>query len=234
MIAKAVGTKCLTSAAVRLTTMNQFSRWSGIAHSLLSNYSPKIKLGQVQQLLAACLGHRTYASLRGADLAILNQRPAYVLFDVEAGLRRSVDLGLALTEAQWREATMALRPSGVTSFCLTTMQGMHIAARLTFEDSGDARIHAIKRELGHPDGHWATSSRNHFAEDEVPELLRFDVEVNFQAYTDDSSLAVPVKVIVEFRRLGRQIYGKGTLVSVEKCGAARLSDREVALDDGDF
>ncbi|WIV96874.1 hypothetical protein [Kinneretia aquatilis] len=214
--------------------MKQFSRWSGIAHSVLSQHSPKIKLGQVHQLIAACLGHRTYASLRDKDLAVLDERPAYVLFDVEAGLRRSIDLDLALTEAQWHEATMALRPSGITPFWLTSMQGMHGAARLTFEDSGDDRIEAIKREIGFPDGHWVKSSRNHVAEDQLPELLRFDVDGEIQAYTDDSSLAVPVKVVVEFPKLGRRIYGKGTLVSVEKCGDARPSDREDALDGGDF
>jgi hypothetical protein len=234
MFVKAAGAKRLTSAALRLTTMKQFSRWSGIAHSLLSKHSPKISLGQVHQLLAACLGHRTYASLRDADLAILEDRPAYVLFDVEAGLRRSTDLDLALTADHWREATLALKPSGITPFWLTTMQGMHSAARLAFEDSGDDRIKAIKRELGFPDGHWATSSRNHFAEDEVPELLRFDVEGDIHAYTDDLPLALPVKVVVEFQRLGRRIYGKGTLVSVEKSGDARPSDREVALDGGDL
>ncbi|MEE9476919.1 MAG: hypothetical protein V3V71_09710, partial [Roseateles sp.] len=74
--------------------MDQFSRWSGIAHALLVKQAPKIKLGQVHQLLAACLGHRTYASLRATDLDTLNGKPHYVLFDDAAGLARAEDLGL--------------------------------------------------------------------------------------------------------------------------------------------
>jgi hypothetical protein len=83
--------------------MDQFSRWSGIVHSLISKHTPKIKLGQVHQLLAACLGHRTYASLRATDLEILNQKPHYVLFDDGAGLARAMDFGLFVSVEQHGE-----------------------------------------------------------------------------------------------------------------------------------
>ena len=233
-VVKAAGAKRSTSAALSLTNMDQFSHWSGLTHSLLSKHSPKIKLGQVHQLLAASLGHKTYASLRDRDLNVLNRRPAYVLFDEEAGFRRSIELKLSLTDTQWRDSTMSLHPSYITPFWITTMHGMDHAARLTFEDSSDPRIYTIESELGIPDGHWATSSRNHSIEGEIPQLLRFDVEGDVYAYSNDESLAVPVKVVVDFQRLGRRIYEKGVIVSIEKTGEAQLSNREDDLDGGDF
>ncbi len=210
--------------------MDQFSRWSGVAHALLIKHVPKIKLGQVHQLLAACLGHRTYASLRATDLDTLNRKPHYVLFDAGAGLARAADLGLAVPEARWREATMSLRPSGVTPFWLTTIDGMHSAARLVFEDTFDSRAHAMKQLAGYPDGQRATSSRCHSAEDGVPEILRFDVEGEVFAYNQDASVAVPVIAIVEFPKVGRRMYGNGTLVSVEQHGEPKPRDSED--DDG--
>jgi hypothetical protein len=213
--------------------MDQFSLWSGIAHSLVSKHTPKIKLGQVHQLLAACLGHRTYASLRVADLEILNQKPHYVLFDEGAALARAADLGLSLTEAQWREVTMALRPSGVTPFWLTTMASMDSAARITFEDSSDSRIHSMKREVGFPDGHRGLSTRCHSKEDEMPDFLRFDVHGEVCAYNEETWLAIPVIAVVEFPKVGRRMYGDGTLVSVERRGEPRTRDLDEDEYDGE-
>lgn len=214
--------------------MDQFSRWSGIAHSILSKHAPKIKLGQVHQLLAACLGHRTYASLRVSDLETLNRKPHYVLFDEDAGLARATDLRLSVTKAQWREVTMALRPSGITPFWLTTMSGMDSAAQITFEDSFDSRIYAIKHEIGFPDGHQATSAHCHSHKDEIPDFLRFDVHGEVRAYSDEASLAVPVVAVVEFPKVGRRMYGDGALISVQRLGDARIRDVDEDEYDGEF
>ncbi|WP_322087527.1 hypothetical protein [Burkholderia sp. BCC1999] len=206
--------------------MDQFTRWSCVAHSLLSKHVPQIKLGQVHQLLAACLGHQTYASLRKADLETLNRGPSYVLFDIDAGFVRAAALGLPLTEAHWREVKIALSRSGVTPFWLIAMASMHLAARLTFEDADDARIHAMKRAIGFPNGQLATSSRCHSPEDGVPEILRFDVDGEVHAYDDEISVAIPVIAVVEFRKIGQRMYGKGSLVSVEQNGDPRAREDE--------
>ena len=213
--------------------MDQFSRWSGIAHALLVKQAPKIKLGKVHQLLAACLGHRTYASLRATDLDTLNGKPHYVLFDDAAGLARAEDLGLAVTEAQWRDVSLALRPSGITPFWLTTIGGMHNAAELVFEDTSNSRIHAIQRLVGYPDVKRATSSRCHCAEDQVPDILRIEVSGDAYAYNQETSFAVPVIAIVEFPKVGQRMYGHGTIVSVEQKGAPEPRILE-DVDAGEF
>lgn len=204
--------------------MDQFFRWSGIAHSLLSQHFPKIKLGQVHQLLAAWLGHQTYASLRVADLATLNQKPRYFICDYDDPLVRAAKLGLPLTATQWREVVVELSPSGITPFWLTSVAGMDMAARLVFEESFDVRISSIKHANGEPNGHWATSSRCHTAEDQLPDILRFDVDGDVCAINPEASLAIPVRVVVEFSKIGERMYGEGLVVSVALQGPARTRD----------
>lgn len=206
--------------------MDQFSRWSGVAHALLCQQSPKIKLGHVHQLLAACLGHRTYAAFRAQDMATLNQSPRYVLFDEERGLVRASELGLRIDTKLWHEATMALRPSGITPFWLTSKPGMHLAARLTFEDTFDDRIHALKRSMGFPDGHWASSSECHSPGNDLPEILRFDVSGEVHGYDENHSLAIPVAAVVEFSKIGCRIYGHGVIRSVDRSGEQRIREPE--------
>lgn len=223
---QAADAKRSTFAALCETTMDQFSRWSGIVHAALSQQHPKIRLGQIHQLLAACLGHRTYASLRTSDLETLNQHPSYVLFDHESGFARANELGILLTEAEWREAHMAIRPSGVTPFWLTDWFGMSGAARVTFEDSFDTRIHAIKRAIGFPDGHYATATRCQSAEGELPDILRFVVEGEVRAYNEDTRLAVPVVAELAFEKIGCQMYASGNLNTVEQSGPPREYEPE--------
>ncbi|MYM33709.1 hypothetical protein GTP38_05070 [Duganella sp. FT94W] len=202
--------------------MDQFTRWSGIIHAALYKHTSQIKLGHVHQLLAACLGHQSYASLRVRDLDTLNKRPSYVLFDVDAGLDRALDIGLPLSEATWKTAVMLLRPSGITSFWLTTISGMHSAAELTFEDGFDSRILAIKTSLGFPNGQRATSSHSHTAEDQLPDILKFDVRGEVQAYTDEALMATPVLSVVEFVKVGVRMYGEGTIADAKQCGEPRI------------
>jgi hypothetical protein len=210
--------------------MDQFSRWSGIAHSQLSRHFPKIKLGQVHQILAAWLGHGTYASLRTADLATLNQKPKYVICDHDAALERADELGYSMTEDQWRDIRAEVSPSGVTPFWLTTMPWMGDAARLVFEDSFDARISALKESHGNPDGHWATSDRCRTPKETLPDVLRFDVGGDACAFHKDGSFVIPVLVLVEFEKIGRRMYGPGKVVEVKQDGPARKRSPEEEQD----
>lgn len=209
--------------------MDQLSRWSGIVHAVLSKHSPQVKLGQVHQLLSACLGHRTYAALRSMDLETLNRAPQYVLFDEDAGLARATEIELRIAPMHWHAAVMALRPSGVTPFWLTTKSGMGNAAQITFEDTFDDRIHAIKRAMGFPDGQRAMSSYCHSDGDEVPDVLRFDVRGEVHGYNEEGRFGTPVTAVVEFPKIGCRMYGHGVLASVVTTGDSTLREPE---DDG--
>lgn len=211
--------------------MEKFARWSGVVHAALPKIH-RVKLGQVHQLLAACLGHASYASFRESDLLVLNRGAHYVCFEEGAGLRRAHRLGIQLTQEQWREAWMALKPSGVSGHTwLIEPRGMDLAARLTFEGSGHPHIQAIKRAIGMGDGHWANSTRCLDETNALPEVLRFEVLGDVQASGNGVSISVPVTAECVFKRIGRRMYAAGELLSVVQHGAPREYDPEF---DGEF
>ncbi|MEO3711477.1 hypothetical protein [Roseateles flavus] len=206
--------------------MEKFARWSGVVYAALPKVH-RVKLGQVHQLLAACFGHASYASFRDADLRVLNQGACYVCFDEGAGVRRANSLGIPITQAQWREAWMALKPSGVSGHTwLIEAREMELAARLTFENADHPQIQAIKRSIGMGDGHWASSARCLDEIDALPELLRFEVLGDVQAFGNNVLLSVPVTAECVFKRIGRGMYAAGELVNVVQRGAPREYEPE--------
>ena len=198
--------------------MEKFARLSGVAYAALRKSHP-IKLGQVHQLLAAGFGHASLASFRLGDLQRLNRGVEFVCFDDAAVLARARGFGFDVTDAQWRDVGFALRPSGVLGGTwLTDLDGMAAAARFAFEASGHPSIEAIYRQIGSPDGLTAWSSRPLSDVATPPEILEFEVLGAVKAFGEPVCLSVPVACQVAFERIGRRMYAKGELRSVERCG----------------
>lgn len=199
--------------------MTKFTRWSGIAHSILAKSHRKTKLGQAQEILAAYLGHRTYASLRMQDLAALQEKAKYVLVDPDNALDRAASLGIQLTADDWLAVEHAIRPSGVSGETwLAEERSMDLAASLTFEDSGDQRLYDIAHRIGMCDGIHATETRCHSSPGEFPEVLKFTVEGEVRTINVETYLAVPVVCEIAFPRVGKRFYGFGELLTVEQRG----------------
>lgn len=212
--------------------MDKFTRWTAIARATLLQVHPRIKLGQARECLAAWVGHRTYASLRVRDLALLDGSARYVIVDPQAAMDRAGALGFPITREQWRTVEMALMPSGISGGTwLVDFESMHSAARITFEDESHTVMEAIKRSIGMGDGHWAKSSDCHSSSDLLPAELRFAVSGEVRAFNSEASLAVPVVAEVEFRRIGARVYAQGSLVSVAQAGPPQEYEPEF---EGDF
>ena len=211
--------------------MDKFSKWTGLAHSILAKSHPKLKLCQACECLATWLGHRTYASLRVHDLDILLGAAKYAIIDAQTAIDRANHLGFPMTREQWREVEMALRPSGISGeLWLTNMRSMHLAARLTFEDQPHPDIHSIWRPIGMPDGRWATSSVCQAAEGDYPDELRFIVHGEVRAFNEHDALAVPVVAHVLFKRVGMRLYAQGELLSVTQEGQPHPYEQEDEFD----
>jgi hypothetical protein len=233
MVITAAVAKRSTSAQEK-TTMNKFARWSQVVHSTLAKSHPKLKLGQAQEILAAAFGHRTYASLRAQDLALIEQDAKYILLDDELPIRRAESFGIPMTPDEWGAAAGALRPSGVSGGSwITHEKTMHLAARLVFEDTRHAAFDEITRAIGMPDGRHATTSRCLSAEGSLPEELKFVVEGEVRAFSmsqSDVNLAVPVTCEVAFIRTGRRFYAEGSLLSVQQAGQPHSYEPEFEMD----
>lgn len=213
--------------------MNKFSKWVGLAHTVLSKSHPKLKLSHARECMAAWLGHRTYASLCMHDLDVLEDSCKYVIMDAKGAIDRARRIGFDLTEDQWREVEMTLSPSGISGdLWLMGIDTMGWAARLTFEDERHEDIYAIWKSIGMADGQHAFSTDRQVAESEIPEELRFTVQGEIRAFNENESLAVPVEAQVLFRRLGVRLYEQGELLSVRQTGAPYAYEPEE--DVGEF
>jgi hypothetical protein len=134
--------------------MDKFSKWTGLAHATLIKHYPKFKRSQACECLAAWLGHRTYASLRVQDLAVLNKGVKHAIIDAQAAMARAESFGFPLTREQWLDVEWTLKPSGVSGMWLTEMHDMESAARLAFEDNDHPDANAIAQAIGMTDGRW--------------------------------------------------------------------------------
>lgn len=88
--------------------MSVFSQWCRVAHHHFSLNRSKLRLGQVQEIMAAGMGHKTYASFKLQDLPRLNEA-AYALISVEAMVRRASDFSCALNAKLCRETVKDFR-----------------------------------------------------------------------------------------------------------------------------
>ncbi|MVW64206.1 hypothetical protein GPY61_30180 [Massilia sp. NEAU-DD11] len=202
--------------------MNKFVRWSGIVHTTLSSFHPKLKLGQARELFAAALGHNSYASLREHDLHALETVATYVVLDHERALRRAVALNVPLSEDQWWTAHQALTPARVSlGRYIGGMGLMRSAACHLFEDTSHPLFHEIANAVGMKDGHRADDAVLLSDADTTPDALSMLVRGDVRAFNEEGALATPVIAEIRFPRVGRQLYGAGTLVHAAQNGVPR-------------
>lgn len=212
--------------------MSKFTRWSRVAHAILAKSHPKIKLGQSREILAAYLGHRTYASFRMRDLGVLENLAKYVLVDPESAVTRARCLDIPLTPDEWNAVEMALRPSGVSGETwLVPERSMHTAASITFNDSDDPRLSKIGRDIGTVDEYRASDTRRFSPTGEFTPLLRFEVGGEVRAFNDEGYFAVPVICEVSFPRVGNRFYGDGQVESVAQRGKPEEYEPEEPIFD---
>lgn len=207
--------------------MTKFARWSGIVHSVLAKSYRKVKLGHSRELLSAYFGHRTYASLRVHDLAVLEDRAKYVLINRKMALERASSMSLPLADDIWREAEMALKPSGVSGDTwLVDEQNMRLAAELTFRDSLDPNLRNISQSIGRSEGRQVTRIRCHSIPGEFPNELQFTVDGEVLAFNENAHLAIPIECKVNFPRVGKRFYALGEVRSVELRGPPKEYEPE--------
>jgi hypothetical protein len=198
--------------------MTRFTSWSGIVHATLATLYPCFKLGQARELLAAGLGHNTYASLRLHDLAAL-ESAKYVVLDLERLMRRAADMGVPLTLDQWWLTYRELTPGRVTKGCyLGEANVMESAARHVFEDSSHPLYYEIANRTGMKDGHWAHGAASLPGQSPGADELAMLVHGDVQALNEHDAVATPVIAEVRFKRIGRQLYGDGHIAQVAQHG----------------
>lgn len=205
--------------------------WTGLAHTTLIKHHPKFKRSQACECLAAWLGHRTYASFRARDLAVLNNGVEHAIVDAPAAMKRAESFGFPLTRDQWRSVEWTLKPSGISGMWLTGMLEMNSAARLAFEYNYHPDSHAIAQAVGRSDGRYGETVHRQNPEEDFPDQLRFTVHGTVRAFNADASLATPVVAEVCFQRVGTRLYENGQVEAVTGNGEPYPYEPEFEVDD---
>ncbi|WP_138938795.1 hypothetical protein [Rubrivivax benzoatilyticus] len=184
--------------------------------------------------MAACLGHRTYASLRTLELATLNQAPGHVFLDDEAGFRRAEELCLGIPTPTWREAMTSLYESGIVQPLPKALESLATAAKLKFDRPSGGHITGIGYEVVPAGGHWRKSTSLRAVKGDLPAFLHFDADGDACEYVEgDATPKAAVSLVVEFKRLGRRVYDHGELVILARANDTKPYIQDDELDDGD-
>jgi hypothetical protein len=211
--------------------MSVFPNWCRSAQKQFSNPRVRLSLGQAQEVLAAGLGHRTYASFRSSDLAAL-ERTAYALVSFDAMKRRATEFGAELSDDACHSALHGMRfgAQGQGRYVIPDTN-LGLIFKILVSDSDhpmrgeiarelEAEINGIDAGYGEPCTPWDLSTA----------AWRWRGRGAFQFMTEEKDLAVPIDIEIEFRRLGRHLFATGAIVSVERAGEAQEFEAEEVLD----
>jgi len=211
--------------------MSVFLNWCRSAQKQFSNPRVRLSLGQAQEVLAAGLGHRTYASFRSSDLTAL-EGTAYALVSFEAMRKRAAEFGAQLSDEACHAALHGMRFGAQDQGRYVIPDtNLGIVFRILVSDSDypmraeiarelQAQINGINAGYGKPCTPWDISAV----------AWRWRAHSDFHFMTEEKDLAVPIDVEIEFRRLGRHLFAKGEIVSVERVGEPYEYEPEVVLE----
>jgi len=205
--------------------MSRFVHWSGIVHDTLSPIHPSLKLGQSREILAAALGHNSYASFRLHDLPALELADCAVL-DPNTLLRRAHGLGIALTAEEWQSVEQQLTRFRICNGCYVGDERILLSAgRSVFENKRCHAIGELARTVGMIDGVEALEAALMHGE-LPPGAAGVLVRGEILAFNENEALAIPVIAEVQFERIGRHLYRNGNVVNLSQRGLPHPYEQE--------
>ncbi len=202
--------------------MSVFLSWCRSAQKQLSNPRVRLSLGQAQEVVAAGLGHRTYASFRVNDLAALG-RTGYALIDFDALKRRSAEFGAEATSEACHAAIHGMRfGRNEQGRYVLPHANLGVVASILISEAKQADWDVVAAELG-------AEIRGVEAGSAAP-AEPWNLESSTWLWcsagallvsTEEADLSVPVDFEVEFRRLGRHLFEVGKVVSAKRAGGPK-------------
>lgn len=201
--------------------MSVFSQWCRIAHDHFSSNYSKLRLGQVQEIMAAGMGHKTYASFQRHDLPRLSEAK-HALISVEAMERRASDFGVKLNANLCRDTVsqLRIRPSE-ENFAreVITSENMDWAIRLALENTN------------HPDGIRLANEINATFDGITPLLTepadpldqsgnewRWRVMCTVHASKGSEDFDLKVNADVLFPQIGRRLFSQCVVLGFQRDG----------------
>lgn len=223
--------------------MSRFKQCAKVAHAKLRSFFPRITLGQTQQLLAAALGHNTYASFSQADLKVFDGAAAYAVPVPERAMLRALGLGYQLGVDHWKLMLDEINAKQVVGELDLLEYAPNIYWRVKFEffDGEDSKFddlaarHKVRqvfrrlvKETVHVEPNFVDSGGM------LPEVLMISLqgEVCCEALqSNQSGLAIPVEARYRLDRLGLRLISRPKLSDLLENGEPRDCEPHDELND---
>lgn len=212
----------------------RFQTCSAVAHAKLRGMYPSIKSTQTQHLLASALGHKTYQSFALSGDARAFDRAALAVLDQAGTGLRAIDFNLQLGQDEWDvlvSEISAKQVVGNLEFCSITDMVSWLF-RYAFQAADDPKFDALMRPYKLHASYGCLLSE-HIGisapvpasdESQTPVILRGIVHGEIYAEGDGRlGMAIPVNADYAVERIGRNLYGQATLLSVKQLGEARIA-----------
>lgn len=211
--------------------MPRFKDCAKVAHAKLRTFFPHIAIGQVQQLLAAALGHSTYASFKESDAAAFDGGATSAMLAPHLAMLRASAFGVSMSLEHW-----SLLIEDINSKQVSGSLELHehpdllgCMARTAFQKVEDPRIVELLAPHGKTESFRQLLREAMVFEPAVvddggplPERIVVTLHGEICVFASDhTGWAVPLLLDFAFDRVGRRMYGAPALRSVAQQGAPR-------------
>lgn len=206
--------------------MSLLSSWAKRTRETLLASGARLSHSQVLEVLAAGLGHRSYASFKTTDEPRLASAHLAVV-SVDAMVRRGADLKVQLTRGVCEVAVRALRFSREWPVQhVQVLEYFDWIVRSTLSGEGHPAKSQIANEYG-----WALHgisvhevSGPDKALSDAADAWRWNGAGDLELCSDVADWAVPYQAEVSFEKLGRHLLGQARISGFERSGAPRETE----------
>lgn len=215
--------------------MSVFSQWCRVVHHHFSLNGSKLRLGQVHEIMAAGMGHRTYASFKLHDLPRLNEA-AYALISVEAMVRRASDFCTALNPELCQDAVSDLRIRPTADEWAREVvvgENMEWAIRQSLQNANHPEGRELALEIDATfDGFTLLTTEPVLPVDLAGNEWHWRLECMAHASREQQFFDLPVHADVRFCRIGQRLLSQPVVDGLQRDG--RWEEYDPANDGFDY
>ncbi|CAM8621350.1 hypothetical protein MCEMSHM24_02435 [Comamonadaceae bacterium] len=222
--------------------MSRFKKCAKVAHAKLHTFFPQVSLGQTQQILAAALGHKSYASFLESDLSAFDEHAAYAVLVPSSAMLRALDFGLEMNRDHWDLLISEISEKQVTGdleLCVDLLN-VYWRARYEFFDGQYSEIDALVHRYGNEEvfrqlRSEASHCNPEYADDGEQLADRYFITLQGEICVTieprlPSGLGIPVLAEFGFKRVGRRLLAQSELTSLQEDGPLRECNPQDELD----
>jgi hypothetical protein len=214
--------------------MSIFSSWSHHTRASLKSADIRIPLGQVHQILAAGLGHASFASFSLHDVDAL-EAAKYAVLDTDRMQQRAGDFELQLSFAHCTDVIQGIRKlkkndgPKVAPYPIALNTFGNLISPLVLDSAHPIKDEIARKLNGQPNDSMVFSFNPDMSID--ASLVEWKWTVTGLVYAVSSAdYQVPFTAEVVFPKLGKQLLGPGRIAEFAQSGSPELMEPDFATE----